>query len=81
MSHIKDIEIALRDGLISELTEVCQRDIEVLKAALLHIRLADEMIDSWRDTAMEYRKIAMEMVRAYDEQTYELERLKAKDGK
>jgi hypothetical protein len=80
MSQIKDIEIALRDGLIAELTATCERDIEVLKASLRHIRLSEQMIDQWRETALQYRDIAMEMVRAYDEQSYELERLKAKDG-
>ncbi len=79
MSHIKDIEIAMRDGLIAELTELAQQDIIVLKQALKHLGLMDQMIDKWRDTAYEYRQIALELSKAYDEQSLELARLR--DGR
>lgn len=75
MSIIKDIEIALRDGLIAELTELTQQDIVVMTKAMTQIRLMDEMIDHWRELAYEYRNVALEMTKAYEEQSYELERI------
>ena len=76
MSHIKDIEIALRDGYIAELVEKLEQDVVVLRKALRHIGLAEQMIDKWRETALEYREVAFEALKAYDEQSLELERLK-----
>lgn len=77
MSHIKDIEIALRDGYIAELIEKLEQDVVILRKAKQHIGLAEQMIDKWRQTALEYREIALEALKAYEEQSYELERLKS----
>ena len=77
MSQIRDIEIALRDGLIAELSETIQENLNIMRKSLLHIKLSEEMIDQWRDTAYQYREIALELTKAYEEQSYELERLKA----
>jgi hypothetical protein len=77
MSQIRDIEIALRDGLIAELSETIQDNLNIMRKSLLHIKLSEEMIDKWRDTAYQYREIALELTKAYEEQSYELERLKA----
>jgi ribose 5-phosphate isomerase RpiB len=79
MDSMKDIEIALRDGMIAELTENMQHNIAMLSKAYTHVRLAEEMIDRWRDTAYEYRQLAMETIKAYDEQSLEMERIR--DGR
>lgn len=76
MSLIKDIEIALRDGLIAELTELTQQDQVVLSKALGQMSRMDEMIDHWRELAYQFREVALELAKAYDEQSLELERLR-----
>lgn len=76
MSIIKDIEIALRDGLIAELTDLTKQDQIVLSKALGQMSRMDEMIDHWRELAYEYRQVALDLAKAYDEQSYELERIK-----
>jgi hypothetical protein len=77
MSQIRDIEIALRDGMIAELSETIQDNLNIMRKSLLHIKLSEEMIDQWRDTAYQYREIALELTKAYEEQSCEIERLKA----
>jgi uncharacterized coiled-coil protein SlyX len=58
-----EIELALRDGMIAELTEIVAQDLVIMRKAKQHLALMDQLIDQWRETAYEYRSIAFEALK------------------